>query len=43
VSGDFIFALGIQFKIYWICVVGRFIFGLGGESLTVAQNAYTAR
>lgn len=43
VSGDIIFAMGIQFKIYWLCVVGRFIFGLGGESLTVAQNAYTAR
>jgi nitrate/nitrite transporter NarK len=24
-------------------VIGRFIFGLGGESLTVAQNSFTAR
>jgi MFS family permease len=28
---------------YWLCVVGRTIFGLGGESLTVAQNTFTVR
>ena len=37
------FCLGIQFKLYYLALVGRFVFGLGGESLTVAQNTYTAR
>jgi nitrate/nitrite transporter NarK len=37
------FAVGIQVQQYYVCLVGRFIFGLGGESLTVAQNNFTAR
>jgi len=37
------FCLGIEFKLYYLALVGRFVFGLGGESLTVAQNTYTAR
>jgi len=41
--GESIFAVGIQVEQYYMCLVGRFIFGLGGESLTVAQNNYTAR
>lgn len=41
--GQLIFSFGIQFKTYWVCVLGRFVFGLGGESLTVAQNAFTVR
>jgi hypothetical protein len=41
--GELMFALGIQFKLYYLALVGRFVFGLGGESLTVAQNTYTAR
>jgi len=41
--GQSIFAIGITFKIYWLALVGRFVFGLGGESLTVAQNTFTAR
>jgi len=41
--GEFMFCLGIQFKMYYLALVGRFVFGLGGESLTVAQNTYTAR
>jgi MFS family permease len=41
--GEMMFCLGIQFKIYYLALVGRFVFGLGGESLTVAQNTYTAR
>eukprot|EP00276_Gloeochaete_wittrockiana_P025267 CAMPEP_0184370298 /NCGR_PEP_ID=MMETSP1089-20130417/162740_1 /TAXON_ID=38269 ORGANISM="Gloeochaete wittrockiana, Strain SAG46.84" /NCGR_SAMPLE_ID=MMETSP1089 /ASSEMBLY_ACC=CAM_ASM_000445 /LENGTH=555 /DNA_ID=CAMNT_0026712879 /DNA_START=102 /DNA_END=1769 /DNA_ORIENTATION=+ len=41
--GQVIFALGIQFKYYWVCVFGRFFYGLGGESLTVAQSTFTAR
>eukprot|EP01095_Lingulamoeba_sp_RSL-Kostka_P015918 TRINITY_DN750_c0_g1_i1.p1 TRINITY_DN750_c0_g1~~TRINITY_DN750_c0_g1_i1.p1 ORF type:complete len:577 (+),score=200.66 TRINITY_DN750_c0_g1_i1:127-1857(+) len=41
--GQFIFSLGIQFEYYWVCVFGRFVFGLGGESLTVSQSTFTAR
>lgn len=41
--GEMMFCLGIQFKLYYLALVGRFVFGLGGESLTVAQNTYTAR
>lgn len=42
-AGQIVFSLGVQFKLYWVCILGRFIFGLGGESLTVAQNTFTAR
>lgn len=41
--GQIVFLLGINMKAYWICLLGRFIFGLGGESLTVAQNTFTLR
>jgi MFS family permease len=41
--GELMFAVGIQVQQYYVCLVGRFIFGLGGESLTVAQNNFTAR
>jgi len=41
--GQLLFAIAVQFKIYPLMVVGRFIFGLGGESLTVGQNTYTTR
>eukprot|EP01006_Ploeotia_vitrea_P057353 TRINITY_DN68171_c8_g5_i2.p1 TRINITY_DN68171_c8_g5~~TRINITY_DN68171_c8_g5_i2.p1 ORF type:complete len:627 (-),score=58.27 TRINITY_DN68171_c8_g5_i2:1005-2885(-) len=42
-TGQIVFALGINWAIYPLMVVGRVIFGLGGESLTVAQSTYTAR
>jgi MFS family permease len=41
--GQTIFALAVQFKTYPLAVVGRFIYGLGGETLTVAQTAWTVR
>jgi MFS family permease len=41
--GELVFCMGVTFKIYAVAVIGRFIFGLGGESLTVAQNTYTVR
>eukprot|EP01087_Luapelamoeba_hula_P018051 TRINITY_DN575_c0_g1_i1.p1 TRINITY_DN575_c0_g1~~TRINITY_DN575_c0_g1_i1.p1 ORF type:complete len:479 (-),score=42.01 TRINITY_DN575_c0_g1_i1:55-1491(-) len=41
--GELMFSVGVQFKLYYLALVGRFVFGLGGESLTVAQNTYTAR
>lgn len=41
--GDAIFFFGIASKTFWLAVLGRLVFGLGGESLTVAQNAFTVR
>jgi MFS family permease len=41
--GQTVFSLGIDGKAYYVCLAGRFIFGLGGESLTVAQNTFTTR
>ncbi|KAJ8917453.1 hypothetical protein NQ315_005500 [Exocentrus adspersus] len=34
------FALGVYCNQYWLMLFGRFIFGIGGESLAVAQNNY---
>ena len=42
-AGQTVFAIGVQSRQYWLAVTGRFIFGLGGESLTVAQNTFCAR
>eukprot|EP01029_Cantina_marsupialis_P031124 TRINITY_DN87841_c0_g1_i3.p1 TRINITY_DN87841_c0_g1~~TRINITY_DN87841_c0_g1_i3.p1 ORF type:complete len:453 (+),score=120.02 TRINITY_DN87841_c0_g1_i3:72-1430(+) len=30
-------------KVYYMALLGRFVFGLGGESLTVTQSTYCAR
>ncbi|XP_048810372.1 major facilitator superfamily domain-containing protein 1 isoform X1 [Lagopus muta] len=38
--GQVIFALGALVNAFWLMEVGRFIFGIGGESLAVAQNTY---
>uniref|UniRef100_A0A667XXA8 Lysosomal dipeptide transporter MFSD1 n=1 Tax=Myripristis murdjan TaxID=586833 RepID=A0A667XXA8_9TELE len=35
-----IFALGAFVNRFWLMEVGRFVFGIGGESLAVAQNTY---
>ncbi|KAL6081180.1 hypothetical protein STEG23_012152 [Scotinomys teguina] len=35
-----IFALGGIFNAFWLMEFGRFVFGIGGESLAVAQNTY---
>ena len=40
VIGQVIFALGGFADTLWIMEIGRFIFGIGGESLAVAQNTY---
>ncbi|PSN30823.1 Major facilitator superfamily domain-containing protein 1 [Blattella germanica] len=40
VIGQIIFALGGIFDTFWLMVLGRFVFGIGGESLAVAQNNY---
>ncbi|XP_029922951.1 lysosomal dipeptide transporter MFSD1 isoform X3 [Myripristis murdjan] len=38
--GQIIFALGAFVNRFWLMEVGRFVFGIGGESLAVAQNTY---
>lgn len=38
--GQLIFAAGGFMGKFWIMIVGRFIFGIGAESLAVAQNSY---
>ncbi|KAG1715047.1 Major facilitator superfamily domain-containing protein 1 [Nymphon striatum] len=38
--GQIVFATGAYYNIFWLALVGRFIFGLGGECLAVAQNLY---
>jgi MFS family permease len=43
VAGQFLFSLGVSSKLYNICVLGRFIMGLGGESLGVSQNQLCVR
>ncbi|XP_072033850.1 lysosomal dipeptide transporter MFSD1-like [Amphiura filiformis] len=40
VLGQCIFALGASLNSYNIMLAGRFVFGLGGENLAVAQNTY---
>lgn len=41
--GQFMFALGVELKLYWLCFAGRLFSGIGGVSLCVSQNAYIAR
>ncbi|XP_077286866.1 lysosomal dipeptide transporter MFSD1-like [Arctopsyche grandis] len=41
--GALLFAFGGYINTFWLMVVGRFIFGIGGESLAVAQNNYAVR
>ncbi|KAF5300298.1 hypothetical protein FQA39_LY11155 [Lamprigera yunnana] len=38
--GQLCFASGALFNMFWLMVLGRFIFGIGGEPLAVAQNNY---
>ncbi|XP_062242323.1 major facilitator superfamily domain-containing protein 1 isoform X1 [Platichthys flesus] len=38
--GQVIFATGALLNRYWLMECGRFVFGIGGESLAVAQNTY---
>ncbi|XP_032486911.1 major facilitator superfamily domain-containing protein 1 isoform X1 [Phocoena sinus] len=38
--GQVVFALGGIFRAFWLMEFGRFVFGIGGESLAVAQNTY---
>jgi len=38
--GQGVFSLGGFLNTFWVMEIGRFIFGIGGESLAVAQNTY---
>jgi MFS family permease len=38
--GQVIFGLGGYYRLIWLMNAGRFVFGIGGESLASAQNAY---
>ncbi|CAF4967508.1 unnamed protein product, partial [Rotaria socialis] len=38
--GQVIFGIGGYCRLIWLMNAGRFIFGIGGESLSSAQNAY---
>lgn len=38
--GHLIFAAGALMDAFWLMIVGRFVFGIGAESLAVAQNSY---
>lgn len=38
--GQLIFATGALLNLFWLMEAGRFVFGIGGESLAVAQNTY---
>ncbi|CAG9767899.1 unnamed protein product [Ceutorhynchus assimilis] len=38
--GQLVFSLAAYLNHYWLMICGRFIFGIGAESLAVAQNNY---
>ncbi|KZC04201.1 Major facilitator superfamily domain-containing protein 1, partial [Dufourea novaeangliae] len=38
--GQIIFATGATINAFWLMMLGRFVFGIGAESLAVAQNSY---
>lgn len=38
--GQVLFGIGGYYDLIWLMNAGRFIFGIGGESLASAQNAY---
>lgn len=40
VIGQLMVALGAFSGLFWLMQLGRFVYGLGGESLSVAQNTY---
>lgn len=41
--GSVLFYVGVHHTMYWLLIVGRIVFGLGGESLSVSQSAFVAR
>ena len=43
VLGQAIFMLGIDYKKFWLMIVGRALFGIGLETLCVIQSTYATR
>jgi MFS family permease len=43
VIGQLIFMAGGYLETYWIMLLGRVVFGLGGESLSVSQSAIVSK
>ncbi len=41
-SGQLIYTLGLSSQSFYLCLMGRGVFGLGGESLNVAALAMIA-
>lgn len=41
-AGALLFNLGLGLNAYWLMIIARTIFGIGGESLYVAQDAFTS-
>eukprot|EP01004_Peranema_trichophorum_P003010 NODE_2026_length_1713_cov_43.933333_g1731_i0.p1 GENE.NODE_2026_length_1713_cov_43.933333_g1731_i0~~NODE_2026_length_1713_cov_43.933333_g1731_i0.p1 ORF type:complete len:498 (+),score=54.34 NODE_2026_length_1713_cov_43.933333_g1731_i0:76-1569(+) len=41
--GSLLSALGVQFRVYWILLCGRILFGLGGECISVGQTKIVAK
>ncbi|KAL5004333.1 hypothetical protein ScPMuIL_017789 [Solemya velum] len=42
-AGQVVFATGAMINAVWLMDLGRFIFGIGGESLAVSQNTYAVK
>lgn len=42
-AGQIVFAFGASIESWGVMLLGRVIFGLGGENLTVAQSAVLAQ
>ncbi len=38
--GTFLVTIGVEFSKFWIMIVGRMIYAVGGDSLLVSQWAY---
>jgi MFS family permease len=41
--GQTAFSIGVQLRVFFICILGRFILGLGGEAIAVAQFKFAAK
>lgn len=41
--GQLVMAVGVALRAYWLLLVGRFLFGVGGESLTVCQSTIVSK
>ena len=42
-AGQLVFSLAVTFRSYSLAVIGRFVYGLGGEAVRVAQSTWIAK